>query len=300
MDEPRSLARILVATDFSARAAQTFHRVSMLPLAQSAQIALIHVLPSQMYSWKPHRIEPPASMHLQKAATTLAEAVVARGHRGVTVSPLLCVGNPYRELVDKSQKVGAELIVLGRHGHRRFRDVFIGSTAERVIRYAQMPVLMVGRKANRPYWRPLIAVDLEPGSAQVVSSALRLLDTSCATASLLHAYHVPFERLLTPDISEDERTEYRKEILQEARSRMNALVQELGSCNVTLQRSLLRGEPRQTLLRESVLLRADLLAVGVHERSQLSHAVLGSVAAQVIHDAGCDVLMTPTRHNGEC
>ena len=142
MDEPRPLARILVATDFSARAAQTLHRVSMLPLAQSAQIALIHVLPSQLYSWKPHRIEPPASMQLQKAATTLAEVLVERGRRDVMVSPLLCVGNPYRELVDKSQKVGAELTVLGRHGHRPFRDVFIGSTAERVIRCFLMMMIL--------------------------------------------------------------------------------------------------------------------------------------------------------------
>lgn len=50
----------------------------------------------------------------------------------------------------------SHLIVLGRHGQRAFRDLVIGSTAERVIRKGTTPVLAVSSPAGGPYRRHLV------------------------------------------------------------------------------------------------------------------------------------------------
>lgn len=65
--------------------------------------------------------------------------------------------------------------------------MFIGSTASRVIRKGDIPVLVVSRKAGRTYRRPLVAVDLEDTSRAVVDLALRVLGPEVSAAVLAHA-----------------------------------------------------------------------------------------------------------------
>jgi len=74
-------------------------------------------------------------------------------------------GEAFVEIIRRSRSLGAELIVIGRHGRRPVRDMFIGTTAERVIRKGDVPVLVVNRKPRSPYRRPLIATDLEDALA---------------------------------------------------------------------------------------------------------------------------------------
>jgi nucleotide-binding universal stress UspA family protein len=51
------------------------------------------------------------------------------------------------------------------------------------------------------------------------------------------------------------------------------------------------GDARSVILREVIRQRADLLALGTHARSGLSHALIGSVAEWVVAMAPCDVLV---------
>lgn len=62
--------------------------------------------------------------------------------RGLKVDPVVRVGNPYREIVAAAENQSADLI-LSTHGHTGFSRLFIGSTAERVVRHAACPVLIV-------------------------------------------------------------------------------------------------------------------------------------------------------------
>lgn len=55
-------------------------------------------------------------------------------------------GDPHREIVDL-EKRGVELIVMGHAGLRGPRRKIVGSVAERVIRFARCPVLVLGAGA---------------------------------------------------------------------------------------------------------------------------------------------------------
>ena len=46
-------------------------------------------------------------------------------------------------IVREARKIGADLIVMGTHGHRGVRRLVMGSDAEQVVRTAQVPVLLV-------------------------------------------------------------------------------------------------------------------------------------------------------------
>ncbi|MCA9524133.1 MAG: universal stress protein [Myxococcales bacterium] len=52
-------------------------------------------------------------------------------------------GKPFIEIVRFAHEEGCDLIVMGTHGHTGIKHIFLGSTAERVVRRAHCPVLIV-------------------------------------------------------------------------------------------------------------------------------------------------------------
>lgn len=282
---------IFVATDFSASADQAIARASRLPLAARGIVTILHVLPERMPKSALPAAEKAARGHLAQARRSVVQAAAKQGRRGVKVVTEISRGQPYVDIVRCARSAGADLIVLGRHGRRALRDMFIGSTAESVIRVADLPVLVVSGKASRTYQRPLLGVDLGDTSRFVVTVALRALGTEVASFTMVHAYHVPFEGFVTPGVSPAAMTDLRKEYRAAAASRVAKLQQSLTEQGVACEVAVVRGDPRSVIVSEAVRRRADLVVVGTHGRSGIAHALLGSVAAWVIQAAASDVLV---------
>jgi nucleotide-binding universal stress UspA family protein len=55
----------------------------------------------------------------------------------------IAVGHPVEQIVHRSETDHVDLIVLGRRGKSRFERMLVGSTAEKVLRYAHCPVMVV-------------------------------------------------------------------------------------------------------------------------------------------------------------
>jgi nucleotide-binding universal stress UspA family protein len=53
------------------------------------------------------------------------------------------VGKPVAEILDCARTDSADLIVIGSHGHGALAQMILGSVADRVVRQAPCPVLMV-------------------------------------------------------------------------------------------------------------------------------------------------------------
>jgi nucleotide-binding universal stress UspA family protein len=68
-------------------------------------------------------------------------SIVAQG-RGIAAETILRQGTPHLEIVDEAKKQGADLIVIGYVGRRGPRRILIGSVTERVIEYAECPILI--------------------------------------------------------------------------------------------------------------------------------------------------------------
>jgi len=82
------------------------------------------------------------------AEAALTERASGLRGRGLRVAWLVRSGSVHREVVLAASKVRASLIVIG-IGPRRLSQVFLGSTAERVIARAFCPVLTVPARASR-------------------------------------------------------------------------------------------------------------------------------------------------------
>ena len=62
---------------------------------------------------------------------------------------LVRTGTPYREITDTARRLKADLIIIATHGYTGLAHVFLGSTAERVVRHAPCPVLTVREKDHQ-------------------------------------------------------------------------------------------------------------------------------------------------------
>lgn len=279
---------VLVATDFSANAALALERAAWLPLAPDPTLHVLTVAPEDVPIRMAAELDRDVKSMLAKARAELAASIEQRIGKAKVV-PAVLRGTPFAEILRCAQSEGVELIVLGRHGTWKVRDLFIGSTAERVVRKGDTPVLIVSQPASGPYQRPVAAVDVEDNSSRIVRLAAELLDGQTWPLMLLHASNVPFESTLARSWSPDLMDDYRREREETANAALRRFAAGLEGLGVPLEVVVRSGDPRGVITRELIHHRADLVALGTHGRSGLAHALLGSVAEWLIWSAPCDV-----------
>lgn len=140
---------IVVASDFSACSDQALPAVSFLRRAFGARLLLTHVLPPQSRPAALSETGPPPMMtdefmsHLREAAKRdLEERVEALAADGIDVE-LTEAGDPGAEIVAVADRENADLIVVGTRGNSGVQRLMLGSTAEKIVRRSDHPVLTV-------------------------------------------------------------------------------------------------------------------------------------------------------------
>lgn len=140
------LDRILVGTDFSPGAERAVRLAADLARGFGAVVLLLHVDDRA-------RTAPPSAAEgalRDRARTELERARRALEANGVRVQSLLRPGDPAREVLRVASTQIASMIVLGSHGASARPALLLGSVADRVVRYAQAPVLVVPPAARTP------------------------------------------------------------------------------------------------------------------------------------------------------
>lgn len=267
---------ILVATDFSTGADRALERASRLPLARPSKLVLLHVLQADAKATE----VAGAQQLLARVVATLART------DDLEVTSEVASGKPFEAIIKCARSVGAGLVVMGRHG-RRMRDLLIGTTADRTVRYGDTPVLVVNAEVKRPYARPVVAVSLDDASKGVVDVALSVLSSDVKEINVVHACQLPYSELqaLALEAFEQDRDVRARRILED-------LLRSTGAAGSPWRITIRQGDAHASILNEIVSYQADLVVLGTHGRSGLAHVVVGSVAEAVLDQAPCDVLVT--------
>jgi nucleotide-binding universal stress UspA family protein len=278
---------VLVATDFSTTATRAVERAARLPIGPGSTLTVLHVLRPGS---RPEN-RPDAERALRYAASLAADAAARAGREAADVFPRLVEGTPFVEIIHGARHGRNELIVVGRHGERTFRERLLGSTAERVIRKGDMSVLVVTSPPAAPYARPLVAVDCSDTSRRAVELAWRLADPRLQALDVVHAYEPILESTVRHvDLFGEAARQFNFEAKLQAQAAVETFLAASdapGSANIMLR----EGDARQVILDVAAERNTDLVALGTHGRSGAAHVLLGSVAEAVIRAAGCDVLV---------
>jgi nucleotide-binding universal stress UspA family protein len=201
----------------------------------------------------------------------------------------LVLGAPHHEIVELARRIHADLIVVGASEAGAIHRAFLGSTADRVVRKAPCPVLVVRSETAFPPAQALIPVDLSPASAHALRWGLSFLrqiggEVSAETGALFVLN--PLEVAGSLQFTESQ-------IARFAREEMQRFVAENAATAGPLSYKVVTGYPREEILYAATEQQVDLVILGTHGRSGLERMMIGSVAAQVLERASCNVVVVP-------
>ncbi len=133
--------RVLIPVDFSPQSQAAAEKGVEL-LDDAKQLHIAHVLADLSFS---------ENELIWTAANNAArkEHAFEQLHAAFMGSPFLgahlhvLFGDPGHEIVNLASEIGAELIIMPSHGRRGLKRVLLGSVAERVVRFAECPVLVI-------------------------------------------------------------------------------------------------------------------------------------------------------------
>lgn len=142
--EDYALRRVLVPTDLSENSASAFEAATTLAEERGASLTLLHLV----HGWG-RKLEPDTARRLHAAAKKALKAWRAsRPHlvsRRVPVQEeILNASTPAEGILRRARELPADLIVIASHGWTGagLAGIFFGSTARRVVRGAEIPVLV--------------------------------------------------------------------------------------------------------------------------------------------------------------
>ena len=141
---------ILVPTDFSAASKKALKYAEELARQFNAQITLLHVIePMPMADFGAYPLALSYDPLLKKTKQTLDRFSRREVAENLLKETQVSVGRPFQEITDAARKLKMDLIVIATHGHTGLTRAILGSTAERIVRYAPCPVLTVREKENK-------------------------------------------------------------------------------------------------------------------------------------------------------
>lgn len=278
------LRKILVATDLSPRAEKAVARAMQLAEEHNSVLVVVHVLSSAVGDKTRTR------ERVSKIEEDLRRKVQVRSHQnGRTVKIRVLSGTPFVEIIRRARAEEADLMLVGAHGANFIRNFLVGTTAEKIVRKGDRPVLIVKQAARSPYRRVLVAVDFSEDSRHALGLALRLAPR--AEFHVLHAYQGFEGQLWRGDFTSSEIKNYRYELAKEKREEMKVFLRGIDCDGKPIGQLLRYGRASHVIAGVVRQLHADLVCVGTAGRTGLPHILLGSVAQHVLREAPCDGLV---------
>jgi nucleotide-binding universal stress UspA family protein len=299
---------ILVPLDFSRASIQALKYTIPLAKEFGATIHLVHVQPVDELT----AIKNAGGLMLNCADAIalmqdrLSEALSKQGGFWPDNCHVVS-GRPFEEICKLAGRIEANLIVLPTRGLGRLKHVFLGSTAERVVRHAPCPVLIPhGAGFKSITWngnsgmtgfklrKILVPVDFSPCSLAGVRYAARLAKTTGGTLRFLHVIF-PYPHVFAVDRVGADLTPLATTAKTTAREQMKKLTGMSFLRNIPCETQIRTGPVIDEIVGESSDPGIDLVVTSTHGRSGFKRAVIGSVAEHVVRYTECPVITVPSR-----
>lgn len=229
---------------------------------------------------------------LQRSLTRIVGALPGAGKTTFRILPSW--GSTGERLVEEAAQVQADLLVVGTHHRRGLSRLWHGATAPPALHAATLPVLCISQTDRRPaaprtVERPrnvLAATDLSELGNRAIVHAYGLVRAERGTVQLLYVHERP---LPSPAYVYAAGSEGSLTATEEVDLRARLLAQvpaDAAELGITTEISIVDGgRAGDVICQTAERLDADAIVIGSHGRAGLARALLGSVAAQVLHQA---------------
>ena len=150
-----SVRRILVPVDFSPASNRAVEYARRMGGFTGADLIFLHVRVPDAPSGTEDLPAVYADKLKENANENLRAFVrAARNSGNEGVRSITRCGLPPHEIIEEAKHSGVDLIIIASHGYTGWKHFCVASTAERVVRAAPCPVLVV-REKEQAFFRPI-------------------------------------------------------------------------------------------------------------------------------------------------
>lgn len=294
------MRNILMASDLSSRSDRAFDRAAQLSQQFKSGLHVLHVLDSDLPAKTQDELLDNAEKTLQAQAGRTRKTATSKkvdgkkagakktGKNGGGV--VVAAGTPAQTILEQAKKLKSDLIVTGAHKKDSLRDLFIKSTAEKLLRFSEKPVLIVKNATKEEYKTIVVGMDFSSHALKALYMALTLFPK--AKVHVVHAYSLPFSGLVKDRDLEDFTLDQRKEGMEKILGALGRKLKDKKAKAFARMDIVMHNAHSSAALHDEVRkTRADLVVVGTHGKSELLTGIVGSVARDMIHNAKTDVLV---------
>jgi len=208
------------------------------------------------------------------------------------IVPIVRFGKPFVEIIQVAKEKNVDLLAVGTHGRAGVDRVILGSVAERIVRKAGCPVMVVKGRKYVGFKRIIVPIDLSDCSRIALEYAVATARAHSSKLTILHVYEKSFvEPYVNAANSEDEADEIMKEIERVNETKYDEFLKTVDLSGVEYEKLLKKGIPETDIVEIAMEQQANLIVMGTHGRTGIKHILIGSTAEEVVRTVHCDIII---------
>ncbi len=269
------MKKIIVPIDFSEQSEYAMKAAAALAKKYGSEILALHMLElNQAMITSSEGFHPEQTVFLLKLAEKRFKDFLNKPYlEGIKVTPIIKHYKVFSELNEVAEEHSAELIVMGSHGSDGLKEIFVGSNAERVVRNADIPVLVVKEELKD------FKIDRFAFACDFKDESLVAFQKAKSFAAMLSA---EFELVYINTPGDDFLSN------KDAYERIN---QFLTKANAGQQVEIYNDySVEKGILNYSESILADMIGIPTHGRKGLSHFFMGSIGEDIANHSKMPVV----------
>jgi nucleotide-binding universal stress UspA family protein len=287
----RQLKRIIVGHDLGVGGEIALRSAVVLADRWGAALRLVHVVePLDAYQRISHPLTSPFTLEeiAQKTGARLQAISASPEIARLQAEYEVRTGKPFVELIIAGRAWSADLIVVG--GASWTEEPFLGTTSERILRKALVPVMVAKKPLSSAAKTFLVPTDFSSCASKAAEQAIMLAECFGGRVFLFHvvdlypSYTIAYAHDLGVSVAISPPSP------EEIEPEWEAFLSGLPLEKVDWEKRTEEGQAATAIVHQAELMQADMIVIGTHGRSGLPHMLLGSVAEKVVRTASCPVL----------
>lgn len=273
------MKKIIIPIDFSEHSEYALKTAAKMAKQYNAELLALHMLEMSdiMLSASNGLQNQKTAYFLQLAQQRFEDFLKKDYLKNVKVTPIIKHFKVFSEVNDVAFKHDADLIVMGSHGTSGFKEFFIGSNTERVVRNANIPVLVVKNNVNDINFNVVaFACDFAEDTIKPYLNAVKMFNKVNTKMYLVHV-NLPNDRFKSS-------LEIEKKVVNfftKAEKKLDKMKDVHYVSDYTVEEGLLNCANK---------IGADLIVVPTHGRKGLAHFFEGSIGEDVANHSTLPVM----------
>ncbi|MGB5437704.1 MAG: universal stress protein [Maribacter sp.] len=269
------MKKIVVPVDFSEQSEFALKVAASLAKKHKSEILVLHMLElNQAMATSSEGFHPEQTVFLIKLAEKRFKEFLEKPYlNGVEITPVIKHFKVFSEVNDVAKKNKADIIVMGSHGTDGLKEIFVGSNAERVVRNAEIPVLVIKKEhLNFTADKFLFASGFNDESLEAFQKAKQFAALLSAELKLVYINTPGDDFLSTSDAQE-------------------RISQFLGKAGVETKVDIYNDySVEKGILNYGDKIGADIIGISTHGRKGLSHFFMGSIGEDIANHSNVPVV----------